>query len=239
MGRPWAASSTRRAIGWAGYFGSLEPGADPRITGGGNDPSGDALYQPKHNPIVYFAGYDPAAVKPLDALLDDLESPAPPQFALVVPDMADNMHDPVGSTAKDATAVERGDAWVAGLIRRVTATRWWTSGGIVLLVWDEAYDGSGRPVPGGIGDPPTDGGPVILMLIGAGLAGAARGAHGLGADGNWDGPLSHAGLLRSIETYFGLEPLNEAANPSYGDISRVLLSVAAAAPLPSGPTSEP
>jgi phosphatidylinositol-3-phosphatase len=217
-------------ISWAGYFESLIGGQDPTVDGGGLDSSGDALYCAHHNPIVYFSGYDAGRVKPFTSLIDDLGAPSPPGFCLVVPDMADNMHDPVGSTAADSTAVRAGDAWVQGLIDQVSATTWWRAGGTILLVWDEAYDGSGHTVPGGIGVPPTSGGPVILMILSAVLTRVGLAKFGLGGDGNWDGALSHAGLLGSIEAYFGLPKLEDAANASYGDISPLLISSASPTP---------
>ena len=216
-------------IAWAGYFESLTAGQDPTIDGGGTDSSGYSLYVVRHNPIVYFAGYDPAKVGPFSVLLDDLDSATPPAFCLVVPDMADNMHDPVGSTTKDAVSVQAGDTWVHSFLDQLAATGWWKSGGTVLLVWDEAYDGSGHAVPGGIGTPATTGGPVILMVISAVLANVRPRLFGLGGDGNWDGDLTHAGLLGSIETYFGLDRLNDAANLTYGDISPLLISSTASA----------
>lgn len=226
-------------VRWAGYFESLAAGQDPTVDGGGRDASNDALYVVRHNPIVYFEGFNASRVKPFTSLLPDLDGTTEPRpaFCLVIPNMADNMHDPVGSTAKDAVAVQAGDRWVQELVDGIAATRWWQAGGIVLLVWDEAYDGSGRAVTGGVGDPPTTGGPVILMLISKTLTDVAQGIFGLGADGNWDSPLSHAGLLRSIETYFGLTRLNDAANASYGDISPVLLAAVGPAGR-SGLTSE-
>ncbi len=211
-------------VEWSGYFESLIPGQDPALNGGGTDGSGDSLYVAKHNPIVYFSGYNAARVKPLSDLLTDLNSAAPPRFCLVVPDMADNMHDPVGSTAKDSTAVQAGDAWFQGLYESLKETEWWAQGGTILLVWDEAYDGSGNTVPGGIGAPPTDGGPVILMVMSASLQNVAPNRFGLGGDGNWDGPLTHAGLLGSIEAYFGLDRLGDASNLTYGDISPLLIA---------------
>lgn len=216
-------------ISWAGYFESLAPGQDPTVDGGGRDSSNDALYVARHDPIVYFAGYDRAKVKAYGELQGDLDSAEPPRFCLVVPNMADNMHDPVGSTAKDARAVQAGDAWVQAFVEAISATAWWRAGGTVLLVWDEAYDGSGHTVPGGIGTPPTDGGPVILMILSAVLATAAANTFGLGGDRNFDTPLTHAGLLGSIETYFGLAKLRDAGNASYGDLSPLLLAVAARA----------
>jgi hypothetical protein len=214
-------------ISWAGYFESLQPTDDPTVNNGMTDRTGAQLYQTHHNPIVYFEGYDRARIKPFSALLDDLDSPAPCSFCLVVPNMADNMHDPVGSTAKDALAVQAGDQWVQGLVDSVTATAWWRNGGTIILIWDEAYNGSGHYVNSGFGEPPTNGGPVILMLISDVLTNVGPYTHGLGADGNWDSPLTHAGLFGSIESYFGLAKINDARNASYGDISPVLISSAA------------
>jgi hypothetical protein len=213
-------------IAWAGYFQSLLEGQDPSVNQGDRDSKGAQLYQVHHNPIVYFAGFNPARVKPDTSLLVDLDSATPPLFALLVPNMASNMHDPVGSTADDATAVKDGDAWVQRLMDQVTTTNWWKSGGTVLLTWDEAFDGSGHPLPGGIGSPPTCGGPVIMLVMSAVLTKAKPYQFGLGGDGNWDQPITHAGLLASIETYFGLPLINDATNRTYGNISPVLISSA-------------
>jgi hypothetical protein len=61
------------------------------------------------------------------------------------------------------------------------------------------------------------------MIISASLAHVGPWKYGLGGDGNWDSPLTHAGLLGSIETYFGVKRLNDAANSTYGDISPLLI----------------
>jgi phosphatidylinositol-3-phosphatase len=144
-------------VSWAGYFGSLAAGQAPTMDSGPLDPSGDHLYCAHHNPIVYFEGYDAARVKPLSELLADLGSSSPPDFSLVVPSMADNMHDPVGSMAADSVAVQAGDRWFRAFLDGVTSSAWWGGGGTVLLTWDEAYNGSGQTLPGGIGTPPTNG----------------------------------------------------------------------------------
>jgi hypothetical protein len=62
------------------------------------------------------------------------------------------------------------------------------------------------------------------MLISATLTSVAPNTYGLGGDGNWDSPLTHAGLLGSIESYSGLPKINDASNASYGDISPVLIA---------------
>jgi phosphatidylinositol-3-phosphatase len=211
-------------IEWAGYFESLLAGEDPTVNQGPRDSKGSQQYQAHHNPIVYFSGYEPGRVRPYTSLFADLDSPTPPSFALVVPDMVNDMHDPVGSTSQDATAVKDGDLWIQALLDRVCVSNWWKSGGTVLLVWDEAYDGSGHALPDGIGSPPTTGGPVLLIVMSAVLSRPRPYQFGLGGDGNWDQPLTHAGLLASIETYFGLPLINDASNATYGNISPVLIS---------------
>ena len=66
--------------------------------------------------------------------------------------------------------------------------------------------------PGAIGTPVTNGGPVLLLVISAALEHVGPDRFGLGGDGNWDTPLTHAGLFGSIETYFGLPRINDGAN---------------------------
>jgi hypothetical protein len=84
-----------------GYFESLVAGEDPSVDLVDRDPTGTQLYHVHHNPIVYFAGDSTARIKPYTSLLPDLDSATSPPFALVVPNMANNMHDPVGSTSDD------------------------------------------------------------------------------------------------------------------------------------------
>ena len=67
-------------------------------SGGGADSAGNAADCAHHNPVVYFSDFDRSKVKPFVELLLDLGLAVPPQFCLVVPNMANNMHDPVGST---------------------------------------------------------------------------------------------------------------------------------------------
>jgi hypothetical protein len=65
---------------------------------------------------------------------------------------------------------------------------------------------------------------VLLLVMSAALERVGPYRFGLGGDGNWDVPLTHAGLFGSIETYFGLPRINDGANATYGNISPLLLS---------------
>ena len=75
------------------------------MDGGGADSTGNPLYCARHNPMVYFSDFDRSKLKPFTELLPDLGSAITPQFCLVVPNMANNMHDPVLSSFADSTAV--------------------------------------------------------------------------------------------------------------------------------------
>ena len=95
----------------------------------------------------------------------------------------------------------------------------------ILITWDEAYNGSGQPVSGGVGDPPTDGGPILLYLLSRSFY-KARPASSVWAETPTGTiPLTHGGLLRSIEQdTAGLPFLGDAGNTTYGDIGDVLIS---------------
>ena len=96
------------------------------------------------------------------------------------------------------------------LMDRVMTTRWWQSGGSVLLTWDEAFDASGQALTGGIGSPPTGGGPVILLVMSAALTKSQPYQFGFGGDGNWDQPITHAGASVPEHTTTRREPSQEA-----------------------------
>ena len=121
-------------ISWTAYFESFADGQDPTVGGGGADSAGNAADCVDHNPVVYFSDFDRSKVKPFVELLLDLGSAVPPQFCLVVPNMANNMHDPVGSTFADSTAVRAGDTWSQELLDAIRAAPWWQQGGTVMLV---------------------------------------------------------------------------------------------------------
>lgn len=208
-------------IPWSAWFESLS--GDPRTNEGSIDSSGNALYEPHHNPLAYVgtaAQINKCQTYTQGGLVAHLNAAATDEFVFVVPNMDDNMHDPVGSATNDAGAVKTGDAWLQTFLTAVQATAWYKTGGTILIVWDEAYDTSGNQVSGGFNG--VDGGPVPLFIISEGLVGAA----------DWTGNITHIGILQSIEKFYGLSLLGAAG---YGDISSLLGATPVVTPPPPPP----
>jgi hypothetical protein len=184
-------------IGWAGYMESMPTAGYTGGDAGGDDGYGNSLYAQHHNPFVYFpslAGELGSHVKPLTAMLPDLDSADPPAFAWVSPNMVDDMHDGPLTT---------GDTWLSQQIPAVQATKWYQGGGVILVLWDEGQDSDSSGIAGG------SGGHVAGIVISQALAGTPADAT----------PVDDAGILHSIEQTYGLAYLGDAAGPGHGSVS--------------------
>ena len=88
-------------------------------------------YDPGHNPFAYYGGRCPANVVPLTSLAADLNGKTP-IFSWITPDMCHDEH---------SCSVSVGDDWLRQTVGMITASKAWTSGGVLFVVWDED-DGS-------------------------------------------------------------------------------------------------
>jgi len=184
-------------ISWAGYMESMPVAGYTGGDTGGPDGYGNDLYVQHHDPFVYLpslAGELSTHVKPLTSMIPDLDSANPPTFVWVSPNMLDDMHDGPLSV---------GDAWLSQEIPAIQGTPWYRSGGTIVLTWDEGQDSDTSGIAGG------SGGHVPGIVISQALYGSPPDTT----------PIDTAGILRSIETAFGLTLLNDAADPSHGGIS--------------------
>jgi phospholipase C len=103
-----------------------------------------ARYAKKHNPLLYFSDVVSRPdrlrrIVPLGSFRRDLATGRLPDFALVVPDLCNDMHD---------CPVATGDAWLGRFLRpllRAPALR----NGVVFVVFDEGVstEGGGGRVP--------------------------------------------------------------------------------------------
>ncbi len=190
-------SSTGRGSVGRGTWRACRWPATPAGDTGGADGYGNDLYAQHHNPFVYFptlAGELSTHVKPLTSMIADLNSANPPAFVWVSPNMLDDMHD---------GPLSIGDAWLSQEIPAIQATQWYRSGGTIVLTWDEGQDSDTSGIAGG------DGGHVPGIVISEALYGSPPDTT----------PIDTAGILRSIESAFGLTLLNDAADSSHGGIS--------------------
>ncbi len=183
-------------ISWAGYMESMPVAGYTGGDTGGADGYGNQLYAQHHNPFVYFpslAGELSTHVKPLTSMVGDLDSPNPPDFVWVTPNMLDDMHDGPLAT---------GDTWLSQQIPTIQASPWYREGGVILVLWDEGQDSDTSGLAGG------DGGHVPGIVI-------SQTSYGRAPDPT---PVDDTGILRSIEQAYGLTYLNGAADPAHGSL---------------------
>lgn len=184
-------------ISWAGYMESMPVAGYTGGDTGGADGYGNDLYAQHHNPFVYFpslAGELNTHVKPLASMAGDLNSPNPPAFVWVTPNMLDDMHDGPLST---------GDTWLSQQIPTIQASKWYREGGAILVLWDEGQDSDTSGIAGG------SGGHVAGIVVSQALYGSAPDA----------APIDDAGILRSIEKVYGLAYLGDAGDPARGSFA--------------------
>jgi phospholipase C len=133
-------------------------------------------YDPGHNPFAYYGGRCPANVVPLTSLAADLNG-STPHFSWITPDMCHDEH---------SCSVSEGDAWLREAVGMITASRAWTSGGVLFVVWDED-DGSADDR-------------VLSLVV------APNQSHRVSNQ-----PYTHYSLLATIEDLLGVGRLGKAA----------------------------
>ncbi len=208
-------------LSWRGYYenipapGSLVPFAT--APGGEADGALGALYASKHSAFLNFRStqldrHRADHLVGFDRLDADLASGHLPSFALVVPNQCNEMHGALGKSvpadcsfaAMDAV-IQRGDAMVDVLVRKIQASRAWSAPDNVAIVvtWDED---TGNRV-GCCGSDPASaanfgGGHIATVVI------TNHGPRGV-ADAT---PYNHYSLLRTLEDAFGIRTYLRHAN---------------------------
>ncbi len=208
-------------LSWRGYYedipapGSLVPFAT--APGGESDGALAALYAAKHSAFLNFRAtqLDPRRAEHLvgfDRLDADLASGNLPAFALVVPNQCNEMHGGLGksipadcSFADMSALIQRGDAMVDRMVRKIQASPAWAKPDNVAIVvtWDED---SGNKA-GCCGSDPASaanfgGGHIATVVI------TNHGPRGV-ADPT---PYNHYSLLRTLEDAFGIRTYLRHAN---------------------------
>jgi hypothetical protein len=163
------------------------------ISGAGCPLTNTALYNPKHNPFVYFddvmndAARCQKNVRPYAELSGDLAADRVAAYNFVTPNLCNDMHNSTGCATTDA--VKNGDAWLSKAIPPILASAAYKRGGAIFITWDES-EGGEFPI-----------GMIVLspQAKGGGYAGAIR--------------YTHSSMLRTAEEIFGVTPLlGDAAN---------------------------
>jgi hypothetical protein len=163
------------------------------------------LYESDHNPFVYFTDYKSLCAGgngvfsySQSQLSTDLNSTTPPDFVWISPNDCHDMHTSGGSCGSNAVAT--GDTWLSTNLPTVLSSKWYASGGIIIITWDESdtSDTSG----GSYGT----GGHIATLVI----ASNAHGAFKTSGD--------HYATLRGIEETYGIGLLGNSANSADGDL---------------------
>jgi hypothetical protein len=183
-------------ISWKGYFESMPTACDTKS-------SGD--YDSGHNPFVHFQSITGLAseckshVVPYtqSGMVSDLNSGSAPDFVWVTPNLCDDMHTKCGST----NPVKVGDSWLSTFIPAVQSTNWYSSGGIIIITWDEAATSD---TSGCCGDP--GGGHIATLVISA------------ASSGHFTGVGDHDGTLHALEEAYGVKYLG-ASGSGHGDLT--------------------
>jgi len=175
-------------ISWKSYQESISGTRCP-LTGNG-------LYAPKHDPMVFFndvtntnnpnASYCIAHIRPYTELATDLQRNSHALYNFITPNLCDDMHD---TCAPLNDSVKQGDSWLALNIPMILNSQAYKNGGIVFITWDEGEGGDGP----------------IGMIV---LSNDAKG-------GGYSNTIqyTHSSTLRTLEEIFGVTPLlGDAAN---------------------------
>ena len=205
-----------QAVGltWKGYYQSIPSNGSLAVIGSNamiDGTDAPALYASKHSGFLNYASVvnDPHRAQHLvgfDTLQDDLAHNTAPNFALIVPNLCDDMHGMAPGPHVPASCrydhlsalIGRGDAMVNRLYAQITASPLWKeqSNSAIVITFDED-DGSGRE--GCCGVTPSaesnfGGGHIATIVI-------TNHHHRHIAD---DTPYNHYSLLRTIEDAFGI-----------------------------------
>lgn len=154
------------------------------------------LYAKKHDPFMYVAHIrnspaECAKVQPLSSFSAALDSGQLPAFTFVTPNLCDDGHD---------CALSKSDAWVGSFVTTVTASSWFSGGGVLIITYDEGTSDSGC-CQGATGH-------IATWVVSQATPAGAR----------LSTPVDHAGVLRSIEELYGLPLLGAAACRCSGDL---------------------
>jgi acid phosphatase len=168
---------------WAAYSEDM-----PKACYNGAFAGGDN-YAKKHNPFMYFTHLrdDPSLCsqdQPFSAFYPALDAATLPTYSLVVPNQCNDGHN---------CSLAHSDTWVRDFSNRVTGSAWFKAGGVLLITYDEGVGGAGCCVA-------ASGGHIATWVISAATKPGVR----------LDTPVSHAGLLRTVEMLYGLSYLGEA-----------------------------
>jgi phosphatidylinositol-3-phosphatase len=173
---------TKAGLTWKGYYES--------IPAPGSEAARDGLYAFKHSGFMNFASVrnDPDRalhIVGFDQLDSDLAADTLPAFALIVPNLCNDMHG-APSCNDETELIRRGDAVVGSIVRKIQATASWNSSDnvAIAITFDESEN---KTEPGG-GHIPT------IVITNHGPRHKSDNA-----------AYTHYSLLRTIEDALGIQ----------------------------------
>jgi hypothetical protein len=145
------------------------------------------LYEAIHFPWPYFPN-SPMPTADASSLLSDLNASSAPDYVWYTPSLVNS---------GDTGTVQQADSFLSTLIPQIQATPWYQADGKIVIEWDE----SNNDTTGINGT--TGGGRVATIVVSAALHAHPQ------QDST---PVDTIGIVRSIETLYGLPFLSGAAN---------------------------
>jgi phospholipase C len=130
-------------ISWKGYMEGISAGICPVSSGN--------AYVARHNPFVYFSdvsGNPPSSTNlnciahmaPFTQLATDLQNSSMPQYAFIVPDLCNDMHD---ACAPLNNRILQGDTWLKNNLPTILNSQAYQQGGAIFITWDEGASSDG------------------------------------------------------------------------------------------------
>ena len=189
---------------WKGY---MESAPSACYKGGSVEP-----YDKTHNPFMWFSSVLNSSAQcnrvvpySLSQISSDLNSSTPPDFVWITPNNCNNMHgwNATGSPCNNFTKAQlttAGDTWLKNNLPTVLSSSWFTSGGAVIITFDE-----GTTKQGFNG---TTGGHIPTLVL-------TPGNHSTYATGG-----NLYGTLRGIEGTYGVGFLGASSSAANGDLSQ-------------------
>ena len=173
-------------------------------------------YADKHDPFVYFhAIIDDAArcdahVVNLDVLPKDLERiSSTPQFVFITPNLCHDGHDAPCADGEPGGLLSV-DRFLKLWVPRIRESAAFRKDGLLVITFDEGLDGDACCAEEGL----PGGAPAGYFGAGGGRVGALLLSPFIRRGTVSNRPYNHYSLLRSVEGYFGLEPLGYAGAAS-------------------------
>ena len=189
-------------VSWKSYVEDITADTCPTTSSG--------LYAAKHTPFVFFddvtsdAAYCKSHIRPFTEMAGDLTGNSVARYNFITPNLCNDMHGTTGGfqcVPIITDLIKLGDDWLKTNIPLIKASQAYTSGGVILILWDEG-SGSGS----------AQDGPIPLIALSA------------NAKPNYASQtrFTHSSMVKSVQEILGVTPLlrhaGDANTPDLADL---------------------